>query len=86
MQFVKLEFVGAAASLTLQQAGGNRINFQMREEIFSAVNSVASSKARVLVEGDGENFCLCLTSSCSVLDGSYQHMQLLGNRNASIRR
>jgi hypothetical protein len=49
MQFVKLEFVGAVASLTLQQAGGNRINFRMREEILGAINSVASSKARVLV-------------------------------------
>ena len=59
MQFVKLEFVGAVASLTLQQAGGNRINFRMREEILGAINSVASSKARVLViKGDGENFCL----------------------------
>jgi enoyl-CoA hydratase/carnithine racemase len=31
----------------------------MQEEIFSAVESVAKSDARVLViKGDGENFCL----------------------------
>ena len=47
------------ASLTLQHAGGNRINFQMREDILSAVDAGASSDARVLViKGDGNNFCL----------------------------
>ena len=54
MQFVKLDLSNAIASIRLQHAGGNRINFQMREEIFSAVESVAKSDARVLViKGDG---------------------------------
>jgi len=59
MQFIKLDFSNAIASIKLQHAGGNRINFQMREEIFNAVESVAKSDARVLViKGDGEDFCL----------------------------
>ena len=59
MQFIKLDLSNAIASIKLQHAGGNRINFQMREEIFNAVESVAKSDARVLViKGDGEDFCL----------------------------
>jgi enoyl-CoA hydratase/carnithine racemase len=59
MEFVKLELGNATASIALRRAGGNRINFQLREEIFSAIESVAKSDARVLViKGDGENFCL----------------------------
>src|SRR5260221_4698296 len=59
MQFIKLDLSNAIASIKLQHAGGNRINFQMREEIFHAVESVAKSDARVLViKGDGEDFCL----------------------------
>ncbi len=33
MNFVHLEFDGAIATITLDHPGGNRINFQMREEI-----------------------------------------------------
>ena len=59
MQIVKVELSNATALITLQHAGGNRINFQMREQILSAVETVAKSDARVLViKGDGENFCL----------------------------
>jgi enoyl-CoA hydratase/carnithine racemase len=59
MQFIKLDLSNAIAPIKLQHAGGNRINFQMREEIFNAVESVAKSDARVLViKGDGEDFCL----------------------------
>ena len=59
MNFVDLTFDGSVATITLRNPVGNRINFQMREEVFDAVGRVASSQARVLlVKGDGDDFCL----------------------------
>ncbi len=59
MNFVHLEFDGAIATMTLDHPGGNRINFQMREEILHTVDRVAASDARVLlVKGRGPDFCL----------------------------
>lgn len=59
MNFVHLEFEGAIATMTLDQPGGNRINFQMREEILQTVERVAASDTRVLlVKGKGPDFCL----------------------------
>jgi enoyl-CoA hydratase/carnithine racemase len=59
MEFVKLELGNATASIAPRRVGGNRINFQLREEIFSAIEIVANSDARVpVIKGDGENFCL----------------------------
>ena len=59
MNFVSLTIDGSIATITLRNPAGNRINFQMREEVFDAVGRVASSQARVLlVKGDGDDFCL----------------------------
>ncbi len=59
MNFVHLEFDGAIATIMLDHPGGNRINFEMREEILHAVERVAASDARVLlVKGKGADFCL----------------------------
>ncbi|TCL64694.1 enoyl-CoA hydratase/isomerase family protein [Rhizobium sp. BK251] len=59
MSFVDLQFKNTIATVTLNHPGGNRINFQMREEILAAFEKVASSKARVLlVKGSGPDFCL----------------------------
>ena len=59
MKFVMLDMNADVAILTLVHAGGNRINFQMRQEIFEALQMVASSQVRVLlVKGSGNDFCL----------------------------
>ncbi len=59
MTFVHLEFDGAVATVMLDHPTGNRINFQMREEILAACERVATSQARVLlVKGKGPDFCL----------------------------
>lgn len=59
MNFVHLELEGAIATMTLDQPGGNRINFQMRKEILQTVERVAASDTRVLlVKGKGPDFCL----------------------------
>lgn len=59
MNFVGLTLDGSVATITLRHPAGNRINFQMRQEILDAVEHVAASQARVLlVKGDGDNFCL----------------------------
>jgi enoyl-CoA hydratase/carnithine racemase len=42
MNFVHLEFDCAIATITLDHPGGNRINFQMREEILHTVERVAA--------------------------------------------
>ena len=47
------------ASITLDHAGGNRINFEMRGELLDTFERVANSEARVLViRGEGSDFCL----------------------------
>lgn len=59
MTFVQLKFDGAVATVTLDHPTGNRINFQMREEILAAFERVAASQARVLlIKGEGPDFCL----------------------------
>ena len=56
---VRLMLDGLIATVTLSNPGGNRINFQMREEMLDAIGRVAASQARVLlVKGDGNDFCL----------------------------
>lgn len=59
MSFIKLEYNGSVASVTLDHPDGNRINFEMREHILEALKQVAASDARVLlVRGEGADFCL----------------------------
>ncbi len=59
MNHVELCFKDAVATMTLSRPGGNRIDFQMREEIRDAIIRVAESDARVLVvRGAGNDFCL----------------------------
>src|ERR1700761_9665283 len=59
MTFINLEFDDAIATVTLDHPGGNRINFQMREEILQALERVSASDARALiVRGNGTDFCL----------------------------
>lgn len=59
MTFIHLEFNEAIATVTLDHPGGNRINFQMREEILDAFARVAASDARaLLVRAQGADFCL----------------------------
>ncbi|WP_024519627.1 enoyl-CoA hydratase/isomerase family protein [Bradyrhizobium sp. Tv2a-2] len=59
MSFVRVETRGPIASVTLDHPVGNRINFDMREELRDAFNMVARSEARVLiVRGEGADFCL----------------------------
>jgi enoyl-CoA hydratase/carnithine racemase len=58
MSFINLEFEDAIATVTLDHPGGNRINFQMRDEILQAFERVAASDARALiVRGNGDDFC-----------------------------
>ncbi len=59
MRFVKLSIDDAIATVTLDNPGGNRINFKMRTEVLDAFEQVAASQARVLlVKGAGDDFCL----------------------------
>ncbi len=59
MNFIHLEFYGAIAAITLDHPDGNRIDFQMRDEILGALERVAASEARVLaIMGKGRDFCL----------------------------
>ena len=59
MSLVHLTLGGSIATVILSNPGGNRINFQMREEVLDAIERVAASQARVLlVKGDGSDFCL----------------------------
>src|SRR5260221_5130 len=47
------------ATLTLDHAGGNRINFHMRRELREAVQRIEKSPARaLLIRGEGGDFCL----------------------------
>ncbi|MEJ1979312.1 MAG: hypothetical protein WDN49_27640 [Acetobacteraceae bacterium] len=59
MSIVRVAFDGAIASVTLDHAPGNRINFAMRHALHDAFERVAASNARVLVvRGEGPDFCL----------------------------
>jgi enoyl-CoA hydratase/carnithine racemase len=59
MEYIKLEFDGRIARVVLDHPGGNRINFEMREELLSAFHRVEASDAHVLViTGTGPDFCL----------------------------
>ncbi|WP_263385500.1 enoyl-CoA hydratase/isomerase family protein [Granulicella arctica] len=59
MKFVHLEFSEQIATVTLDHPAGNRINFQMREELLEAFGQVATSDSRVLlVKAQGRDFCL----------------------------
>ena len=59
MEFITIEIVQGVATVTLNHPGGNRINFQMRQEILDAFKQVAASDARVLLlKGTGTDFCL----------------------------
>jgi enoyl-CoA hydratase/carnithine racemase len=50
---------GPLAILSLVRPGGNRINFEMRRELFEAARQVAASNARaLLIRGQGPDFCL----------------------------
>jgi enoyl-CoA hydratase/carnithine racemase len=59
MKFIHLEFSEQIATVTLDHPVGNRINFQMREELLEAFERVAKSKVRaLLIYGEGDDFCL----------------------------
>ena len=59
MKFVRFSINDAIAIVTLDNPGGNRINFEMRREVLDAFDQVAASQARVLlVSGAGNDFCL----------------------------
>ncbi|WP_327292789.1 enoyl-CoA hydratase/isomerase family protein [Streptomyces sp. NBC_01198] len=59
MTFVAVETDDPVATITLDGPSGNRISFQMREELDTAVDKVAASGARaLLVTGAGADFCL----------------------------
>jgi enoyl-CoA hydratase/carnithine racemase len=50
---------GTLAVLSLARSGGNRISFEMRQELREALRQVAESDARaLLVRGEGPDFCL----------------------------
>lgn len=58
MSQVHVERRGAVATLTIDHAPGNRIDFAMREDVLAAVERVAADDARVLlVRGAGPDFC-----------------------------
>jgi enoyl-CoA hydratase/carnithine racemase len=59
MPSARAEFDGPFARVTLNHPVGNRINFEMRVDLFDAFARVAASNARVLiVRGEGADFCL----------------------------
>ena len=59
MKFIHLEFNEQIAAVTLDHPAGNRINFQMREELLEAFERVAKSDIRaLLIQGKGADFCL----------------------------
>jgi enoyl-CoA hydratase/carnithine racemase len=59
MKFIHLEFNEQIAAVTLDHPTGNRINFQMREELLEAFERVAKSDVRaLLIQGKGADFCL----------------------------
>jgi enoyl-CoA hydratase/carnithine racemase len=59
MPFTHLDIGGPVATLSLDHAGGNRINFDMRVELREAVQQIEKSPARaLLIRGEGGDFCL----------------------------
>ena len=57
--FTHLGFGGPVATLSLDHACGNRINFDMRVELREAVQRIEKSPARaLLIRGEGGDFCL----------------------------
>src|SRR5258706_14114683 len=59
MPFTHLDIGGPVATISLDHAGGNRINFDMRVELREAVQRIAKSPARaLLIRGEGGDFCL----------------------------
>jgi enoyl-CoA hydratase/carnithine racemase len=59
MPFTHLDIGGPVATLSLDHAGGNRINFDMRVELREAVQRIEKSPARaLLIRGEGDDFCL----------------------------
>jgi enoyl-CoA hydratase/carnithine racemase len=59
MPFTHLDIADPVATLSLDHAGGNRINFDMRVELREAVQRVEKSPARaLLIRGEGGDFCL----------------------------
>src|SRR5271156_811660 len=59
MQFIHLEFNEQIATVTLDHPAGNRINFQMRQELLEAFGLVSKSDIRaLLIQGKGADFCL----------------------------
>src|SRR5258708_31750867 len=59
MPFTHLDIGGPVATLSLDHARGNRINFDMRVELREAVQRIDKSPARaLLIRGEGDDFCL----------------------------
>jgi enoyl-CoA hydratase/carnithine racemase len=59
MSIVRVDLTTKVATVTLDNPVGNRINFDMRNELRDAFAEVAKSGARVLiVRGEGADFCL----------------------------
>src|SRR5260221_1369994 len=59
MPFTHLDIGGPVATLSLDHARGNRINFDMRRELREAVQRIDKSPARaLLIRGEGGDFCL----------------------------
>jgi enoyl-CoA hydratase/carnithine racemase len=59
MPFTHLDLGGPVATLSLDHPGGNRINFDMRIELWDAVRRVEDSPSRaLLIRGEGADFCL----------------------------
>src|SRR5258706_3147757 len=57
--FTHLDIGGPVATLSLDHAGGNRINFDMRVELREAFQRIEKSPARaLLIRGEGGDFCL----------------------------
>src|SRR5258708_30858107 len=68
LPFTHLDIGGPVATLSLDHAGGNPINFDMRVELREAVQQIEKSPARaLLVRGEGGQFCLC--GECQGLAG-----------------
>jgi len=59
VKFIRLEFDDDVAVVSLSNPEGNRINFQMREEIYLVLERIGASDVRVLlIRGEGKDFCL----------------------------
>jgi enoyl-CoA hydratase/carnithine racemase len=59
MPFTHLDIGGPVATLSLDHACGNRINFDMRLELREAIQRIETSPARApLIRGEGGDFCL----------------------------